>query len=121
MTEPDPAGNRQSPFAQERTYGAVRTMLITYGVAAGSYLSALSVPDGVVMAYGGMFTARSLVVLGLVLQFLMIGARMLVRRKVPDTDAAAQGLLVLELVGDGVTVLLFALGTFGVIPNLADI
>jgi hypothetical protein len=121
MIEPDPAGNRQSPFNKERTYGAVRTILITYGVAASSYLSAQSVPDGVAVAYGGIFTARSLVVLGLVLQLLMIGVRMLVRHKAPDAGAAAQGLLILELVGDGVTVLLFALGTFGVILNIADI
>lgn len=79
-----------------------------------------SVPDGAAIATGGMFTARSLVVLGLVLQLLMIGVRILVRRKAPDADAAAQGLLILELVGDGVTVLLFALGTFGVILNVGD-
>lgn len=121
MIEPDPTGNRQSPFANERTYGAVRTILITYGVAASSYLFTQSVPEGSLPVYGGLLSVRGLVVLGLVLQVLMIGARALIRRHAPDADTAAQGSFILELIGDGVTVLFFALGTFGTILHIADI
>lgn len=121
MSKPYSTGNRQSPFEKQRTYGAVRTILITYGVAASSYLFSQSVPEGTSPVYGGLFSPRSLVVLGLVLQVLMIGARGLIKRQAPDSDTAAQGMFVLELIGDGVTVLCFALGTFGAILSMADI
>lgn len=99
----------------------VRTLLVTYGVAASSYLFTQSVPDGTLPVYGGMFSPRILVVLGLVLQVLMIGARGLIRRHAPDAGTAAQGMLILELIGDGATVLFFALGTFGTLLHMADI
>jgi hypothetical protein len=121
MIEPDPTGNRQSPFEKERTYGAVRTILIAYGVAASSYLFTQSVPEGSLPVYGGLLSSRDLVVLGLVLQVLMIGVRALIRRHAPDADTAAQGMFTLELIGDGVTVLFFALGTYGAILHVADI
>jgi len=121
MIESDPTGDRQSPFEKERTYGAVRTILITYGVAASSYLFTQSVPEGSLPVYGGLLSSRGLVVLGLVLQVLMIGARVLVKRHAPDADTTAQGMFILELIGDGVTVLFFALGTFGAILQMANI
>jgi hypothetical protein len=121
MIKPDPSGNRQSAFENERTYGVVRTILITYGVAASSYLFTQSVPDATLPVYGGMFSPPSLVVLGLVLQVLMIGARVLIKRYAQDAGIAAQGMFILELIGDGVTVLFFALGTFGAILQMANI
>jgi hypothetical protein len=121
MIKPDPTGNRLPAFENERTYGAVRTILITYGVAASSYLFTQSLPDGTLPVYGGMFSPRILVVLGLVLQVLMIGARALIKRHAPDSDTAAQGMFILELIGDGATVLFFALGTFGAILQMANI
>jgi hypothetical protein len=90
-------------------------------VAASSYLFTQSPPDGTLPFYGGLFSSRSLVVLGLVLQVLMIGARWLIKRHAPDAGTAAQGMLILELIGDGATVLFFALGTFGAILHIADI
>jgi len=121
MIESHPGGNRQSAFEKERAYGVFRTVLITYGVAASSYLFSQSIPEGVSPVYGGMVSPRSLVVFGLVLQVLMIGARGLIKRHTPDTGTAAQGMFILELIGDGVTVLFFALGTFGALLTIADI
>ena len=60
-------------------------------------------------------SAQTLVLVGLALQVLLIGARMLARRKASESDVAAQGLMILELVADGVTVLLFAMATLGTI------
>lgn len=121
MIAPDPTGNWQSSFENERIYGAVRTILITYGVAASSYLFTQSVPETSLPVYGGLLSSRGLVVLGLVLQVLMIGVRALIRRHATDADTAAQGVFILELIGDGVTVLFFALGTYGAILHVADI
>lgn len=115
------AGNRQSPDEKLHSYWAVRTVLVTYGVAASSYLFMQSVPEGVSPVHVGMFSPHSLVLTGLVLQVLMIGVRALVRRHAPDPGIAAQGMFILELIGNGVTVLLFALGTFGSILHLSDI
>lgn len=67
-------------------------------------------PDGV---------TRSFTHYGLGLQLLLIAARALIKRQVREPLAAAQGLLILELVADGVTVLLFALATFGGIMQTA--
>jgi hypothetical protein len=94
----------------------LRTVLITCGVAVSGYLFTQSVS-----AAGGLLSPRSLVVPGLVSRALLIGARVLIRRHVPDTGMAAQGMLIMELVGDGVTVLLFAPGTFGAILQMPDI
>ncbi|MDH3901396.1 MAG: hypothetical protein OEU51_10165, partial [Gammaproteobacteria bacterium] len=107
MTKQYSTGNRQSVFEKEHAYGVIRTILITYGVAASSYLFTQSVPEGVGPVYGGMFSPRSLVVLGLAMQVLMIGARVLIKRHAPDSGTAAQGMFILELIGDGVTVLFF--------------
>jgi hypothetical protein len=106
---------------KEHAYGVIRTVLITYGVGAGSYLFTQSLPEDVSPVYGGLFSPRVLVVLGLVLQVLMIGARALVKRQAPDTVTATQGMFILELIGDGVTVLFFALGTFGALLQMTDI
>ena len=68
----------------------------------------------------GAPSSRVLLLCGVALQLLLIGLRALIRRYVPDAGAAAQASMMLELVGDGVTVLLFALGTFGAITHGAD-
>jgi hypothetical protein len=104
----------RTPFGQQRTYGVIRSALIGYGVAAFTYLfsrsSALESTAGQVFG-----SAQTLVLVGLALQVLLIGARMLARRRAEESQVAEQGLMVLELVADGVTVLLFAMATLGTI------
>jgi len=120
MLQRDQTRSRRSPPDRQRAYGAVRTALVTYGVAAFSYLFSQFTPDDMPLALGGTISARSLVLLGLVLQLLLLlAARALIKRHAPGHAAAVQGFLILELVGDGLTVLFFALGTFGAILHAA--
>lgn len=121
MNKPDPTGSQCPALGKQRTCGVLRTVLISYGVAVSGYLFTQSAPAGAMPAAGGLPSPGSLVVLGLVSQVLLIGARAFIRRHAPDSGMAAQGLFVLELVGDGVTVLLFAPGTFGAILQMPDI
>ncbi len=65
-------------------------------------------------------SAQVVVLGGLGLQLLLFVVRLLIKRYAPDRTSAVQGFMVLELIGDGVTVLLFALGTFGAIMHGAD-
>jgi len=109
-----------SPLEQQRFYGVVRTTLITYGVAAFTYLFSQSTSSDPPQAFGGFASAQSVVLGGLGLQLLLLAARALIKRYAPDRDSAVQGFIVLELIGDGVTVLLFALGTLGAITHGAS-
>ena len=101
----------RSPFDQDRIYGVIRSALIGYGVAAFTYLFSRSSALEAVNA--GQASAQSLVLSGLALQVLLIGARALIKRRVPESETATQGLMSLELVADGITVLLFAIATMG--------
>ena len=105
----------RTPFGQRRTYCVIRSALIGYGVAAFTYLFSRSSALESATAGQVFGSAQTLVLVGLALQVLLIGARMLARRKAEDSNVAAQGLMVLELVADGVTVLLFAMATLGTI------
>lgn len=110
--------NRQSPFARERSYGALRTLLISYGVAAFAFLSSRAADAPT--ALGTATSAQDLVVIGLAAQLLLVAARWLLRRRLSDRTAIAQATMALEIVGDGVTVLLFALATLGPIIFITD-
>jgi len=105
----------RTPFDQQRTYGVIRSALIGYGVAAFTYLFSRSSALESAGAGQASGPAQSLVLIGLALQVLLIGARMLMRRRASESNVAAQGLMILELVADGVTVLLFAMATLGTI------
>ena len=105
----------RTPFDQQRSYGVIRSALIGYGVAAFTYLLSRSSALESAGADQGFGSAQTLVLVGLALQVLLIGARMLARRRASESDVAAQGLMILELVADGVTVLLFAIATLGTI------
>ena len=105
----------RSPFGQDRTYGVIRSALIGYGVAAFTYLFSRSSAVDAMNAGQASGSAQSLVLGGLALQVLLIGARALIKRRGPESEAATQGLMILELVADGVTVLLFAMATLGTI------
>lgn len=101
----DSLGIRGSRDDHLRRFGAARTALIGYGVAAFGYLFARSgaSPDA---TSGILFIA-----VGIGLQIALLAAGVFVRRHAPDGAAAARVMVVLELVADGVTVLLFALPT----------
>jgi len=98
---------KRTPLEQQRVYGAVRTALIGYGAAAYAYFFFRAEPG----------SAHGLVLSGIALQLLLVLARALIKRYAPDRASATQGMLVLELAGDGVTVLLFALATLGAITK----
>lgn len=99
-----------SSLRQQRFYGAVRTTLIGYGVAAFSYLLSRPSAPGEAADAG---SASSLFLYGILLQLAVLIARVLVKKHASNEAAGAQMLAVIELLGDGVTVLLFAVGTFG--------
>ena len=77
--------------------GAVRSTLIGYGVLAFTFFP----------------PTRTLVLWGVGVQIAVILARQLIERQVRDPAIQAQALTVLELLGDGATVALFAIATFG--------
>jgi hypothetical protein len=79
-----------------RSYGGLRSTLIGYGVLAFTFFP----------------PTRTLMLWGVGVQVVLIVARKLVERQVRDPAIAAQALLLLELLGDGATVLLFAVATF---------
>jgi hypothetical protein len=98
-----------------RTYSAVRTAIIGYGAVAFGYLQSSVAPAEAPRALGGFASSQGLLVAGLALQLLLMVARALVKRFATDNAALAQGMEMVGLAGDGVTVLLFALGTYGAI------
>jgi hypothetical protein len=98
-----------------RPYAAFRTILITYGIVAYTYLVSRFDSGEGPRALGISASAQSLMLVGLVLQLLLSGIRLLIERHVSDRDQALQMLDMVDLVADAATVLLFALGTFGAI------
>lgn len=102
------------------TYGAVRTVLIGYGVAAFSYLLMRTAPEASTESAGGNTWSLALVLGGMGLQLLRMAGRALGGRLVADRSAANKSLAISELVGDGITVLFFGLATFGAIPHRID-
>jgi hypothetical protein len=109
----------QPPVARVRSYGFIRTALIGYGIAIFSYLFARTDAVGL-RAAGTEASAVSFVILGIGSQVAVIAARALIERFVSDRDLANQALTIVELIGDGATVLLFALSTFGAILHAGD-
>lgn len=88
----------------------MRTAIIGYGTAIYAWFN--------VGARSGQWGyAPALVLTGLGVQLALVFARVLVRRYVRDQAVAAQSMIILELIADGVTVLLFALATFGAIAR----
>jgi hypothetical protein len=80
-----------------QSFGALRSALIGYGVLAFTFFP----------------PTRTLMLWGVGVQIALMIARKLVERQVRDPAVAAQALTVLELLGDGATVALFALATLG--------
>jgi hypothetical protein len=103
----------RSGLDNPRVYGTVRTLLIGYGVAAFSlFFDHTSDPEGEALH-------ERLLVIGVGVQFLLLAVRWLIRRRM-DADLAPQALQSVELLGDGVTVLLFALATLGGVARFAS-
>ena len=102
---------------RERRYAAIRAAFIGYGIAAYSYLVGRPGYPGEAEAFGVGGSVSSFVLSGLGLQFLLILARIVIKRATTDRAIAAQALLIVELIGDGITVLLFALATLGAIVH----
>ena len=105
----------RTPFGQQRSYGVIRSALIGYGVAAWTLLFSRSSALGSAPGGEASGSAQTLVLGGLALQVLLIAARALIKHRAPESEAAAQGLMILELVADGVTVFLFAWATLGAV------
>ncbi|HZF15010.1 MAG TPA: hypothetical protein VE046_03610 [Steroidobacteraceae bacterium] len=99
---------------RERRSGLVRGAIITYGIAAFGFLFA----NGRLGAPGVFGSPRSYVIAGLVLQFALLAAHWLIKRRAADQETMLRAYIVLEVIGDGVTVFLFALATLGaILPN----
>ena len=80
-----------------RSFGALRSTLIGYGVLAFTFFP----------------PTRTLMLWGVGVQIALMIARKLVERQVRDPAIAGQVLTLLELLGDGATVALFAIATLG--------
>jgi len=79
------------------SYGALRSALIGYGVLAFTFFP----------------PTRALMLWGVGVQIALVIARKLVERQIRDPAIAGQVLTLLELLGDGATVALFAIATLG--------
>lgn len=101
-----PRADANARVDAQRRYGAIRTLLISFGVAAFGYLLARTQPVATDSA-----SALTLVAVGIAVQLALLAGGFLIRRHAPDKVSSAQAMFVLELLGDGITVLLFALAT----------
>ncbi|MGH8175082.1 MAG: hypothetical protein ACREV5_02320 [Steroidobacter sp.] len=95
------------PTEELRNYGAIRIALIGYGIAAFTFSSNRA---GIPFETGAVSDA--MLISGVVLQLLVLASRWLIKRRI-RADQRSQTLLIVELLGDGGTVLLFALDTLG--------
>lgn len=95
-----------SSIRQDQLYGAVRTALIGYGILAFTLLSGQ-------MASAGS-SSIDLLLWGVGVQVALVIARRLIMRLLAG-EICAQALLLLELIGDAASVLLFAIATFSAV------
>lgn len=107
----------------QRVYDAVRGAIITYGIAAYTYfvprLGADPAESGLVANIPRMLIG------GIALQLCALAGRAIVARvdrgRAPDFQPSPALASTLTLVVDGVTVLLFALATYGGILRVAGV
>ena len=64
---------------------------------------------------GGFASARLLFFAGVAVQLALLIARQLIKRRSTDPEVAARMLDIVDLIGDGVTVFAFALGTLSAV------
>ena len=89
-------------MSEIRSVGALRSALIGVGVLAFTFFP----------------PTRTLMLWGVCVQIAVMLGRMVIEHRVRDPAIARQTLTVLELLGDGVTVALFAIATLGGIIQL---
>lgn len=102
-------------FPTRRYPGLIRTTLITYGVAGLSWLLSRSSLHEAAPGLGGFASAQRLFFAGVAVQLVLLIARQVIKRRSTDSDVTRQTLDVVDLIGDGVTVFAFALGTLGAV------
>lgn len=110
---------RMARPAAPRVYATLRTTLIGYGIAAYALFASGPQPPAA-SAPGGTAGPGGYLLWGLGLQAVVIVAHALIRRRMADPSSARQAMLVVELLADGATVLLFALATLGAIGHAVD-
>jgi hypothetical protein len=93
-----------SEIQRPRSFGGLRSALIGYGVLAFTFFP----------------PTRSLMLWGIAVQIAVIVARQLIEHKLRDPAAASRALTVVELLGDGVTVAVFAIATLGGIMRFEE-
>lgn len=96
------------------SYGALRTALIAYGTAAFALLFNRFFSSGAEDASA----ASKYFLAGIVLQLTLCAAHAIIKRQSWSRGSEQQTLLILELIADGATVALFALGTFEAIAGM---
>ena len=87
---------------ETRSVGVLRSTLIGFGVLAFTFFP----------------PTRTLMLWGVCVQIAVMLGRMVIQHRMRDPEVAGQALTVLELLGDGVTVALFAIATLGGIMQL---
>lgn len=98
-----------------RASTAIRSAIIGYGIAAFSFFMLRSDIHGASAPGTGMLVA------GLVIQIAVWVATALVKRRIPDSDVAAESQQIIALVADGLTVACFAIGTFRAIAGATSL
>ena len=99
--------------------GTIRTALIGYGIACCTYLLNREGLGGA-RAYGVDASAIALAASGLGLQVAILLARAAVRRCFADAELAMRANALIDLLGDAVTVFLFAMATLGALTHATD-
>ncbi len=89
-------------MSEIRSVGALRSTLIGIGVLAFTFFP----------------PTRTLMLWGVCVQIAVMLGRMAIEHRIKDPTIAQQTLTVVELLGDGVTVALFAIATLGGIMQL---
>ena len=112
-----PSASEKSPYESMRRHGAIRSILIAYGIGAFVYFFPRPQPnaDGEPVLVTAT-SALQMLLIGLGLQLISFAIRKIVTRY--ERAHGIEGFLsplalfIFELVADAVTVLLFALATF---------
>lgn len=112
-------GRKLRPAAP-RVYATLRTTLIGYGIAAYALFPSGPGSQAAPLPGGGGAASGSYLLWGLGLQVAAMVAHALLRKGVADPAAADKAMLVVELLADGATVLLFALATLSAIGRTVD-
>jgi hypothetical protein len=102
---------------EPRSFRLLRSSLIGYGVLLLGYVLGRSDPGPSGRGLHGI--SIELPLGGIALQVLLVFASRLIRRRLVAPDRAEPLIAMLELIGDGVTVLLFAIATFGILMQAA--